>query len=98
MIEDKEVQFAEVRIRVALPVGIEDSEEARQQAICRKLRLADYPDGMELRPGLFPDLVELAETETMEEAAERKMAEAEARHEAEQQRRLERHWDNHGHY
>jgi hypothetical protein len=68
------------------------------ETICWQLRLADYPDGVELRPGLGSHCVTLTEIETLEEKAERQMGEAEAKHEGEQQRRLERHWDNHGHY
>lgn len=89
--EHKEVQFAEVSIPVALPVDKVSDERVRKAAILRKLRLADYPEGLELRPGLNRLDVVLGHTETMEERAERKMAEAEGEAIAKAERAYERH-------
>ncbi|UBF22661.1 hypothetical protein HRTV-25_gp80 [Halorubrum tailed virus 25] len=94
--EHKEVQFAEVSIRVALPVDKVASDKERAAAILRKLRLADYPEGLKLRPGLNRHDVTLDHTETMEERAERKMAEAEGEALAKAERAYERHLEERG--
>ena len=96
--DHKEVQFAEVQIRVALPVDTDADEEQRAKAILRKLRLSDRPEGLELRPGLNVHDVVLGRTETMEEAALRKEGEAEAAHEADLDRRREQYFDRNGHF
>jgi hypothetical protein len=96
--DSKEVQFAEVSIRVALPVSKDDDEETRAKAILRKIRLSDRPDELELRPGLNVHDVTMNRTETMEEAARRHEGEAEAAAEAKLDRQRERYFDNNGHY
>lgn len=96
--EHREVQHAEVIINVALPVDVEASEDERKKAINRKLRLSNMADRLELRPGLTADAVRLNYTETIDEAIERKMGEAEAAHEAELDRKRERYFDRRGHF
>lgn len=97
--EDKEVQHAEVTLRVALPFPkANDDEEHRKKAILRTLRLSEMKDGLELSPGMSANNVTLNEIETMEEAAMRQMGQAEAAHEAELDRRRERYFDNRGHF
>jgi hypothetical protein len=93
---EREIQHAEVAVRVAVDVDKYASEEERKSAICRALRLSDYKEGVEIRPGLSPGDVSLSFTETPEEAGERKMAEAEAEAESRAQRRYERHLDERG--
>lgn len=94
----KEVQFAEVSIRVALPVDKEADPDSRAKAIIRKIRLSDRPEGLELRPGLNVHDVTLNRTETMKEAARRHEGEAEAAAEAKLDRQRERYFDNYGHF
>lgn len=94
---EQEVQHAEVSIKVALPVGKGTSEEARLDAIMRKIRL-EMGNGIEIRPPLLAEHGELTHTETMDEAAERNMAEAEARAEREMERRIAEHIDRHGYF
>ncbi|OYR58490.1 hypothetical protein [Halorubrum halodurans] len=96
--EHKEVQFAEVSIRVALPVDKVADDEQRAKAILRKIRLADYPNGLEVRPGLNVHDVTLDHTETMEEAVRREEGEAEAAAEAKLDRQRERYFDRRGHF
>ena len=96
--DHREVQHAEVSIRVALPVDKEADDEQREKAILRKLRLSDMADRLELRPGLNVHDVSLDHTETMEEAALRHEGEAEAAHEAKLDRQRERYFDRRGHF
>ena len=96
--EHKEVQFAEVQIRVALPVDTDADDDQRSKAILRKLRLSDRPEGLELRPGLNVHDVALGRTETMKEAARRHEGEAEAAAEAKLDRQRERYFDRNGHF
>lgn len=96
--DTKEVQHAEVSIRVAFPVDKEAGEEERAKAILRQIRLSERPHNLELRSGLNVHDVTLTQTETIEEAARRHEGEAEAAAEAKLDRQRERYFDNHGHY
>lgn len=92
--DEREVQHAVVKVPVALEVGKEWGLNERREAIVRKLRLGE----IEIRPGLIPDAVELSGTETLTEAAERRLGQAESRIEGRLDRQRERYFDNHGHF
>lgn len=91
MSDDQEVQSAVVELKVYLDVPTTDCLEDRLELIRQYVR-SFSPDEAKLRD------VTLAGTETQEEAGERRMAEAESRHEAKLDERRERYFDNHGHY
>ena len=93
MKEEREIQHADVLIRVTLPVGVEWDDESRKKAICRKLRLSDLDDGLKIRTPLLAENVDLTRTETMEEAGIRELEEAESKALAEAERRAERHFE-----
>ncbi|TQQ81882.1 hypothetical protein [Halonotius roseus] len=94
----REVQLATVTIPVALLVQTNMTPEERKESICRKLRLSEYAEDLELRPGLYTDAVDLTSVETIAEAAERRMGQAEAAAEAKLDRQRERYFDRHGHF
>jgi hypothetical protein len=92
-----EYQHAEATILVAFPVAEDLTEKQRKQKLRDLLKRSEYTDGLEFRTILHGETV-LTFTESSEEAAERHCAEAEIEHEARQQRRLERHWDENGYF
>lgn len=94
----REVQLATVTIPVALVVQQNMTPEERKESVCRKLRLSEYVEELELRPGLYGNAVDLTSVETTAEAAERRMGQAEAAAEAKLDRQRERYFDRHGHF
>ena len=98
MIDDsKEVQHAEVTIRVALPVEKTSSDDDRLDEIMRTVR-QEMGGGIELRPPLLAENGTLTRTESMEDYARRLDGEAEARAEAKLDRQRERYFDRNGHF
>jgi hypothetical protein len=95
MSERTEIQYAEVKMRVAVDFSPDDEDEFRRKSIrfLLELELTDSGDF-----GEFPNVQEvtLTETESVEEAAERQMAEAESAAMARQQRRYERSLEERG--
>lgn len=85
----QEVQYAEITLRVAAVVPKAARTDDRMNIIHRLCNSAAVPADLELRPSRRD--VTLQEVETMEEAAERRMAEAEGEAIAKAERRYERH-------
>lgn len=83
-----EHQYAEVTVRVSLPVNESSDDDRRMNLIADAVHDA-VGSGMAENHGVIE--TELLFTETPEEAAERKMAEAEGRALAKAERRYERH-------
>lgn len=95
---DREIQHADVTIRITIPVGTDMTDEDRQRKILRAIRSAEFDGDLELRGALLSDKPTLTRTETMEEAALRQEGEAEAAHEAKLDRQRERYFDRRGHF
>lgn len=93
---DIEHQEAVVKVRVSVPVGDHLTDKQRREKVAALLAEPGDSEDLEIRG--TTGLVELTDVETAEEHAERLMAEAEMREERRRQDRLERHWDNRGHY
>lgn len=94
--KEKECQFAEITIKVAVPLKKDGEDDWRERFISESVETAvERADGTDFHHVID---VALGKTETMEERAMALQAIAESEREKELADRRERYFDNNGHF